>query len=496
VNETKNQINIEIMYTEIGDVIIYLPNGEVEQDTIEQIKDIRNRNVCSHIRCMPDCHPGQGCVIGMTGYLLLNPPRVIPDIIGVDIGCGVYGYKLPEKIGKKILKKEDYMISMEAKIKESVAMGFNINKKYDDLPYVPEKELQEVCNESLKDAKKFCEGYFHKFFEDISSKMPNYTLEWVKETCNKIDTTYDNVIGSLGTLGGGNHFIECAKSEILGSVFMIIHSGSRNFGLKICNHHMSKMSGKLSKKDKRVWINTERKRRIDVERDAMMLLGIDQKMIGKKLARFAKTLGDTLDIELCKSMAKKSRYLEGDDAFEYIFDMIFAQNYAKRNRRCMMRIILNTIGETMDESKDDVFRHIESIHNYIDFTFLRSDGPIVRKGAISAKRGEMSIIPLNMKDGSLICCGLGNAEWNYSAPHGAGRKHGRREAKREFTLKQFRDVMDGVYSTCIDESRLDEAPFVYKDVEMIERMITGDGDVSNGTVQILDRLRPIFNLKG
>jgi RNA-splicing ligase RtcB len=229
---------------------------------------------------------------------------------------------------------------------------------------------------------------------------------------------------SIGTLGGGNHFIEVNKSVESDDYWLVIHSGSRKLGLEIAAHYQN--------------------------------IAVD-------------TCADKIQKDL--------RYLTGQDKDNYLHDMHIAQNYADLNRRIMASRIMRGM------KWDDLAFGFTTTHNYIDFS-----GNVLRKGAVSAKSGELLLIPLNMRDGLLVCKGKGNPEWNYSAPHGAGRLYSRSEARKQFTVEEYAEEMKGIFSTCINRSTIDEAPFAYKDYKEIMECI-------EPTVDILDRLIPIFNFK-
>ncbi|MBQ0014674.1 MAG: RtcB family protein [Oscillospiraceae bacterium] len=339
----------------------------IENEAIEQIKTIANSPIGenAHIRIMPDAHAGAGCVIGTT--MKFNG-RVIPNVVGVDIGCGVDAYYIGEC--KPNLEKLDNVC------RNVLVSGMNARSKAIEPRWQEDFILSNLwCKEGLQ------------------------KIEWIKN--------------SLGTLGGGNHYVELNESK--NGYWLVVHSGSRNLGKQVAEY----------------W---------------------------QKIAK------------------ENNGYLEGELASHYLDDMGLVQLWARANRE----YISNTICEEMEW---DITYSISSIHNYIDFK-----DNYVRKGAISAHEGQLCIIPLNMRDGSLICIGKGNSDWNYSAPHGAGRLMSRSQARKTLKLEDFKESMEGIYSSTVCQETIDEAPFVYKDMGEIMEAI-------KPTVEIVERIIPIYNFK-
>lgn len=373
-----------------------------EEEARKQVEKICNYEpyLNSKIRIMPDAHAGKGCVIGTTMKL---DGSVTPNMVGVDIGCGMLAAYFT--VNSIDLEKLDYVI------RKYVPSGFSVN----------ETPISCFDLQSL---------YCYKAIEDKDTYMQQ----------------------SLGSLGGGNHFIEVNKTSD-GQIMIVIHSGSRNLGVQVCNYYQNLAYENLSKRD-------------DI----------------KELISMLKSEGRDKDIQAelkklkPKTVDKELAHLEGEHFDHYIHDMKIVQEYASKNRH----LILNTICEKMGMF---TWSYIETIHNYIDV-----DSMILRKGAVSAKRGEKLIIPMNMRDGSLICIGKGNPDWNYSAPHGAGRLMSRAKAKEHISMDDFRGSMKGIYTTSVCESTLDEAPQAYKPMEEI---ISAIGD----TVEIVDIIKPIYNFK-
>ena len=397
-------------YTKIEETVIYLPESQIEDDTYELIKKMNRSEVFNHIRIMPDCHSSSYCCVGMTSLI---KDKVIPQIVGGDIGCGILLYNLEKSIKEKHYKKiDDY-------IKNNIPMGENSHKvpviemSYMDKIYnncnIKLNKLREVFNENDLNEFKFDSKYYEKLIKKLNVKSGS-----------------SNFIKSLGTLGGGNHYIEFNEDNN-NNCYISIHSGSRFLGQAICNYHQDKIKNKENY-DKKVFLNN---------------------------------------------------FLEGKDMIDYLIDMIFAQEFASHNRYIMLIIILRELN--IEYKEENI---IETIHNYIDF-----DRMILRKGAISAEEGKLCIISLNMRDGILICKGKGNKEWNYSSAHGCGRIMSRKEAIKTYNMKDYKECMKDVYSSCINKETLDEIPTAYKDVEFIKKYI-------EESVIIEKQLKPIINIKG
>jgi len=385
-----------------GDVVKIFATT-IEDGTYTQIKKIANFEAYtdSKIRIMPDCHAGKGCTIGTT---MTISDKVTPSLVGVDIGCGMLTIKLKRNnISTFDLEK------LDAVIQEFVPSGFNTH------------------NESKA-----------KFnFDDIR--------------CAK----HVNIVRgsqSLGTLGGGNHFIELSYGK--NGYYLIIHSGSRNLGNQVARYYQNL-----------AWKNVNEMK--SVRENLIKKLKAEGKsaIIAAELKKIQKPKAD-----------KELAYLTGTDYDDYMHDMKIIQEYAVLNRRTIADIILNMMNWTEDSN-------FETIHNYIDFK-----RHILRKGAVSAEKGEVLLIPINMRDGSLICVGKGNEDWNFSAPHGAGRLLSRSKAKDKLDLNEFKKQMKDVYTTSVGASTLDEAPNAYKSIDEIKECITD-------TVDIIDTLKPIYNYK-
>lgn len=414
--------------------------NNIEEEARNQIDELLEQEAFkdSKIRIMPDVHAGKGCVIGFTGNL---GDKVISNIVGVDIGCGM----LCVELGKIDLD----LVKLDKIIREYVPSGMNVHQeqKY-----------------------KFLE------FEDLYCKS---------ELKNK-DSWLEK---SLGTLGGGNHFIEVDIDED-GNKYLVIHTGSRNLGKQVAEIYQEKAIKYCSYEKE---AKEEREKIIKEYKEQGR-----EKEIQEELTKISKKYRDKTKLpkDLC--------YLEGDLREDYLHDMKICQEFAKDNRLCIAKQILCNYFEVpyykgykslrlvekvnypsfiaQDYIEYD-FEYFQTIHNYISF-----EDNIVRKGAISAKKGERVLIPMNMRDGCIIGIGKGNEDWNESAPHGAGRIMSRAEAKENIKLEDFENSMEGIYTTSVNEETIDESPFAYKSMQEIIDCI---GD----TVEIEKIIKPIYNFK-
>ena len=380
----------------------------IENEAVEQIKILCNQEFISgsKIRIMPDVHSGAGCTIGTT---MTITDKVIPNLVGVDIGCGMETVMIADK--EIDLEKLDKLIY------EKIPSGHNIRK-------IPHELINEIDLNQLR-----CTGHV---------KM-------------------DRAIRSIGTLGGGNHFIEAGKDEE-GNIYITVHSGSRHLGLEVANYYQ-KMGYKALNKVSDV----------DIEKIIEQLKSEGRE---KEINKTIKEIKKQIITDIPPALAYVSEELFDD----YIYDMKLIQKFAVLNRKAMMDEIIKGL-------ETEIIEEFTTIHNYID-----TDMMILRKVAVSAKKGEKLLIPINMRDGSLICIGKGNEDWNYSAPHGAGRLMSRTKAKKVFNLKSFKEEMMGVYTTSVNKDTLDECPMAYKAMEDIVKNI---GD----TVDIIKRIIPIYNFK-
>lgn len=385
---------------------------KIEEEALEQINTLIKQAAfmdCK-VRIMPDVHAGKGCVIGFTADL---GDKVIPNIVGVDIGCGMKTIQL----GKVELDLE----KLDKVIRKNIPSGRNVHEgrlnRFD--------KLQELyCYRILRDTKR--------------------------------------IERSIGTLGGGNHFIEVdVDSE--GNKYLIIHTGSRNLGNQVAKYYQNLaielMQGKgdIYEKEKMLIAEYKEQGKRKEIKNAL-----------KKLHKEFKPNPLNIPEDLC--------YLTGKYRQQYLHDMRICQEYADLNRKTIASLILDSYGISS-------INEFSTIHNYIDH-----DSNIVRKGAISAKKGELLLIPINMRDGCILGVGKGNKDWNESAPHGAGRLMSRSKAKKTLSLDEFKESMSGVYTTSVGLPTIDEAPMAYKPIEEIVDNITD-------TVEVLEIIKPIYNFK-
>lgn len=382
--------------------------GIIEDEAIEQIRRMCDQEFTegSRIRIMPDVHAGKGCTIGTT--MTVNG-KAVPNIVGVDIGCGMYTVSL----GKQEIDLETF---------------------------------DEACH-FVPSGKSAWEGRQERFdLTELKCYRSLKKTKWIEK--------------SLGTLGGGNHFIEIDESTE-GTRYLVIHTGSRNLGKQVADYYQQLAvelhQGReeyFKKKDSLIAEYKAAGRRGEIEQALKELHWKNHELL--------------IPEELC--------YLYGDYFKDYLHDVDICQKFALRNRELIADILLRRTGLTGTDG-------FHTIHNYIDVNEM-----ILRKGAIAAHKGEKVLIPVNMRDGSILAVGKGNPEWNYSAPHGAGRIMSRTKARERLNLNEYREAMKGVYTTCVNESTLDEAPFAYKSlVDII--------DVIRDSVDILDIMKPIYNFK-
>ena len=380
----------------------------VDENSIEQVKGLLDQPFVEgqRVRFMPDIHAGTGCTVGTT---MTVKDKICPNLIGVDIGCGMFCLKLTTK-------DIDFK-KLDDTIREFIPNGMNVRK-----------EINEAGVAFTDIEKLYC--------------------------INHIDLDYAK--HSIGTLGGGNHFIELDKDSE-GNIWLVVHSGSRHLGCEVAKYYQ-----KLAIKDLH-----------RLNKDAVREMVAKLKAEGRQ-AEIESTLKamksgtEQVPDDLC--------WCQGELFEKYVYDMKITQEFAVINREAMADVIINAMGWTeLDE--------FSTIHNYLDTTNM-----VMRKGSVAAYKGQRLIIPINMRDGSLICVGKGNEDWNCSAPHGAGRLMSRAQAKKNLHMEEFRDSMKNVWTTSVMEETIDEAPMVYKPMESIVENI-------KDTVDIIDVIKPIYNFK-
>lgn len=395
--EVKGKYASAIVYTDIAD-----------QNSVSQVLELCNQEIAKgqKIRMMPDIHAGAGCTIGTTMTL---GDKIIPNLVGVDIGCGMLVSVLREK--------EVDLEKLDGVIHQYVPAGFSVRETVHDFAKNTHIHgLRCVSRVNINRAEK-----------------------------------------SIGTLGGGNHFIELNRDDD-NTLYLVIHSGSRHLGVEIATYYQELAYEELCSCPK--------------EKVNALIARLKSEGRQREIESELKKLKDNLQTKIPKHLA----YVQGKAYDDYIRDMRIAQEYAELNRKA----IANTIIEKMGLHVEDRF---STIHNYIDL-----DNMILRKGAVSAREGEKLIIPINMRDGSLICTGKGNPDWNCSAPHGAGRLMSRSAAKDNFSVEEFAHEMAGIYTTSVGRDTLDECPMAYKPMESILQNITD-------TVTVEKIIRPVYNFK-
>ena len=379
----------------------------VDEASIAQVKELCDQEFCtgSRIRLMPDIHAGAGCTVGTT---MTIKDKVVPNLVGVDIGCGMETVKI----------KEDNldMVRLDRVIRERIPAGFEVR------------------------------AAAHKYADRIDLRE--------MRCADRVDLS--RARNSVGTLGGGNHFIEVDRDDE-GKLYIVVHSGSRHLGLEVAKHYQEAGYKKISDQS-----------------DGLEKLIEELKAAGRQreIQQEIKKYKSEYQCDIPKALA----YVDGSLFDDYIHDMKIVQKFAEINRQAMIDEIMSGMEVHVDEQ-------FTTIHNYID-----TDSMILRKGAVSAKRGEILLIPINMRDGSIIGVGKGNKDWNCSAPHGAGRLMSRAKAKERFTVAEFEKQMDGIYTTSVNQETLDECPMAYKSMDAITENI-------GPTVEILKIIKPVYNFK-
>ena len=373
-----------------------------------QIKEVCDQEAfaASKIRIMPDVHAGMGCTIGSTMTII---DKIVPGMVGVDIGCGMETVRLAER--------EIDFDALDRLIRSEIPCGREV------------RDTHHPLNEEIDLQQLRCSPYVG---------LPRARR-------------------SIGTLGGGNHFIEVDRGEN-GELYLVVHSGSRHLGKEVCEYYQDQ--GRMA-----LWGGA----RYQIDQ-------VIAKLKAEGRNREIQSTVDALRKEHKISIPRELAYVEGKLFDDYIHDMRITQKFAVLNRKAMTDVILRGLGLTAVEE-------FTTIHNYID-----TDSMILRKGAVSAKAGEKLLIPINMRDGSLICIGKGNEDWNCSAPHGAGRLMSRKAAFKSLSMEEYKAEMSGIYSTCVAEDTLDESPMAYKTMDEIVSQI-------GPTAEIVERIKPIYNFK-
>ncbi len=397
--EIKGKVNAAVCYASVA-----------EEEAVEQIRRMCDYPLTegSRIRIMPDVHAGKGCTIGTT---MTIADKVCPNVVGVDIGCGMYTVRLNDT------DIDFEKIDAAARYIPSGMTVWGKKPGRFDL-----KEL--ICLSGLKE------------------------ISWLER--------------SLGTLGGGNHFIEIDRAAD-GSMYLVIHSGSRNLGKQVAEFYQERAIELHSCRNEYQRLRNEIVKTYKASGRSAEISGRL-----KSLEKTYRNNSSAVPDDLC--------WLFGSDLEDYLHDVAVCQRFARRNRELMAEIILEKTGLKPAWS-------FHTIHNYIDTNEM-----ILRKGAIAAHKNELLLIPINMRDGSVLAVGKGNPEWNYSAPHGAGRVMSRKKARETLSMREYAAAMSGIYTTSINETTIDEAPMAYKRIEDII-------DVIRESVDVIEVIRPVYNFK-
>lgn len=386
--------------------------AKIFTDVIEKSALRQVRKMCdyspfrwSKIRIMPDVHAGAGCTIGTTMTIW---DKVVPNMVGVDIGCGMAVAQLKER--------EIDFAALDAFIRQNIPAGMT------------SREAPHAYAEKIDLSKLHC------------AKSVN--LELAKR--------------SVGTLGGGNHFIEADRDED-GTLYLVVHSGSRHLGVEVAGYYQKQAVRQMNKKED--------------ERMKKQIEKLKRQKNGEELGKAI-----TVALAMREQIDPDRAYVSGELFWEYLDDMELVQEFADYNRQAIIDTIVRGMGLTVTDT-------FTTVHNYID-----TEAMILRKGAVSARKGERLLIPINMRDGSLICVGKGKRDWNYSAPHGAGRAMSRGRAFATLSMEEFERQMQGIYTTSVCPETLDESPMAYKTLEDITKNIAP-------TVRIVKRILPVYNFK-
>ncbi len=461
----------------------------VEQSALDQIQELIDHPAFTEpVVVQPDTHWGAGAPIGFTMPL---GERVVPNVVGVDVGCGMCATNLGDDLPLADAERE-------RRVREAVPMGQNVHE-YDDSVHLVDELPFERANDVFE---RFAAAYEETFGEPIDPlefDFDGYDGEYFKGLCDRVladqAQSMGYVIRSVGTLGGGNHFVEFARARESGDYWLVIHSGSRYLGKSVAEYWQSTAADRRATDAIREAIPEEYADYLKFDPEtvddgdlyAWVTGGKGESHIRKDVVREELEGSEIEDaFDALSSVGPGGgdwsapddnlAYLEGREAHGYLVDMLFAQQYARWNRAVMADRICEALGI-------DPVERFQSIHNYVDFRDLT-----IRKGATPAREGQRLVIPFNMAEGSLLARGKGNEAYHETAPHGAGRVMGRREAHETVDMDAFEDAMDGVYSESVVESVRDEAPMAYKPAEAIAEAV-------EPTAEVVDWLEPVHNLK-
>ena len=455
----------------------------VEESALEQIQELIDHPAFTEpVRVMPDTHWGAGAPIGFTMPLA---DRVVPNIVGVDVGCGMAATKLGDTLPLEHTERERL-------VREAVPMGRSVHD-YDDAVHFVEEFPFERANRVFEQFESAYRERFGRPIDPLEFDFDGFDGAYFEALCNRVlagRTGMGHVIRSAGTLGGGNHFVEFARARETGAYWLVIHSGSRYLGKAIAEYWQNRATNKRTADAIREALPAEYAEYLkfdpaavsDADLHAWVTGGMGESHLRKDRIR-EDFEGDAIDtvFEALADPRPDERnedldWLEGREAHGYYVDMLFAQQYARWNRELMSEAICDALGVEPVEQ-------FQSIHNYIDFRDLT-----IRKGATPARAGQRLVIPFNMAEGSILARGKGNEAYHRTAPHGAGRVMSRREAHESLSLEVFREAMDDVYSESVVDEVLDEAPMAYKSADAIV-------DTIEPTAEIIDWLDVVHNLK-
>ncbi|MDS0281640.1 RtcB family protein [Haloarcula onubensis] len=464
----------------------------VEEQCMAQIQELIDHPAFTEpVRIMPDTHWGAGAPIGFTMPLA---DRVVPNIVGVDVGCGMAATNLGTELPLSDAERE-------RRVREAVPMGRSVHD-YDDAPHLVSEFPFERANDRFERFDAAFADRFAERIDPIEFDFTGYDGDYFEALCDRVLADQrqgiDHVIKSAGTLGGGNHFVEFAKGRESGDYWLVVHSGSRYLGMSVAQYWQGTATDRRAIDGIRESIPDEYTDYLQFDPDTVesrdlytwVTGGMGESYIDKERLRREldgsdiedafDTLGQ-LQTAVRDDLGEDDRntdldWLEGREAHGYYVDMLFAQQYARWNRELMSDAVCEALGVEPVE-------RFQSVHNYIDFRDMT-----IRKGATPAREGQRLVVPFNMAKGSVIARGLGNDEWHQTAPHGAGRVMSRRKAHDVVDMNDFAAAMDGVYSESVVEGVRDEAPMAYKDAERIAAALSP-------TAEVVEWLDPVHNLK-
>ncbi|ELZ24843.1 hypothetical protein C475_11420 [Halosimplex carlsbadense 2-9-1] len=457
----------------------------VEENCLSQIRELVDHEAFTEpVRIMPDTHWGAGAPIG---FAMPLAGRVVPNVVGVDVGCGMAATNL----GPELPLDHD---ERERRVREAVPTGRSVHD-YDDAPHLVEQFPFERADDAFERFEAAYRERFGRAVDPIEFDFDGYDGDYFESLCERVLADQAQgmgyVIQGAGTLGGGNHFVEFARAQASGDYWLVIHSGSRYLGKAVAEYWQNRANSYRNTDAIREAIPDELVEYLKFDPETVAdgdLFGwvtggkgeshlrkdrIRADFEGSRIEEVFDTLGD-----LRPEAGRDSDldYLDGREAHGYYVDMLFAQQYARWNRELMTDAICEALAVEPVE-------RFQSVHNYIDFEDLT-----IRKGATPAREGQRLVVPFNMAEGSVLARGKGNDEYHRTAPHGAGRVMGRRQAHEELSVDAFDDAMDGIYSESVGEATLDEAPMAYKSAERIAAALAP-------TAEVEDRLAVVHNLK-